>query len=157
MADQSEEIVAERFWAKVAIPANVLSDCWEWTAATSHGYGRLTVNQQPEAAHRMAFRMVNGPLRKDEVVIHRCDNKRCVNPTHLAKGTQADNMRDKVSKGRQQKGDRCPKAKLTDEKVREMRQLYSAGFLQKDLAKRYGIDGSTVSGIVTGRHWRHVV
>lgn len=31
---------------------------------------------------------------RDDVVRHRCHNRRCINPDHLVLGTQADNKRD---------------------------------------------------------------
>jgi HNH endonuclease len=156
MITQITDALLDRFWDKVSIPPNVLTGCWEWKAArSSRGYGAFGTNREKENAHRFAFRMVNGPLRDGDVVMHVCDNRGCVNPTHLRRGTQAENMADMVAKGRQAMGSRRSK-KLDESKVREMRALYAGGALQKDLAAKYGISAPTVSGIVSGPHWRHV-
>lgn len=52
-------------------------------------------------AHRVAFEQAWGiRLQGGQVVRHSCDNPPCVNPLHLIMGTQGDNMRDMVTKGR---------------------------------------------------------
>jgi hypothetical protein len=75
--------------------------CWEWTGDKfKRGYGRV---KEGVYAHRFSFELHFGPLDQRTVVRHRCDNVSCVNPAHLLAGTQLDNMRDKVERGRQPK------------------------------------------------------
>ena len=80
------------------IKRNVLvtSDgCWEWQKSCSGaGYGQLTENKVYWSAHKYAFLCVNGELKDGEVVRHKCHNKKCCNPEHLVKGSQADNWMD---------------------------------------------------------------
>lgn len=91
----------ERFWSKV----KKTETCWVWTAGTfkyRNGYGQFRVRRgdPPAYAHRFAWELVNGPIPQGLHVLHRCDNPPCVNPAHLFLGTQIDNYRDMVSKGR---------------------------------------------------------
>lgn len=54
------------------------------------------------------------------------------------------------------KGERNASAILTSEKVLEIVQLYKDGTPQKDIAKIYNINQSTVSGICRGSAWAHI-
>jgi len=73
------------------------SGCWLWFGPGWHkfGYGMLTVDKKPEAAHRISWRIVNGPIPKGKFICHKCHNPPCVNPDHLYLGTPADNVRDR--------------------------------------------------------------
>jgi hypothetical protein len=89
-------------------------------------------------------------------VCHRCDNPPCVNPAHLFLGTAADNNRDRHAKGRSKnldRGARHPKAKLTELQVAELRRLRLRGWIQADLAVRFGISRGNISKIVNGRSY----
>lgn len=94
----------DRFWSKVAfIPFHT---CWEWIGAVgARGYGNFSAHGKSVRAHRFSWELHNGSIPKSTtyhgtVVMHKCDNKRCVNPDHLQLGTQSDNIRDCYSKGR---------------------------------------------------------
>lgn len=99
----------ERFWAKVnKAEAN---QCWEWTGAkNSKGYGTLQVNTIKWLAHRYSYTISKGEIPKGLLIMHSCDNRKCVNPEHLSAGTQVDNMLDCTSKGRhhEQRRTHCP-------------------------------------------------
>lgn len=88
------------FWARV----KKSDSCWEWTGANNGGYGRMEVAGKLTYAHRLAWELANGSGPGDLCVCHRCDNPACVRPDHLFLGTFADNMGDKISKGRQSRG-----------------------------------------------------
>ena len=82
-----------QFWRKVSFG----SGCWEWQGLTNDaGYGRY--GQQ--LAHRVAFELMRGPVPAGFVLMHKCDNRRCVRPGHLKPGTQAQNLVDMAKKGR---------------------------------------------------------
>jgi HNH endonuclease len=88
----------QAFWAKVDIKGK--GDCWEWTAGTqSKGYGSFSVDGKTYNAHRISFMLANGYMPR-LLVLHSCDNRRCVNPNHLSEGTQLENVRDMHQKGR---------------------------------------------------------
>lgn len=139
------------FWQRIAKP-DTQDGCWIWTGGkTTAGYGiwsRGRGRHRPYA-HRVAWELANGPIADGMNVLHRCDNPSCVRPDHLFIGTDADNVADKVAKGRHLRGEDCPWTQPTDEQVAEIRNLYaSGGIRQRDIARRYGVDPSHVSNIV---------
>lgn len=89
------------FWSRV----DRSDGCWTWTRDFhSGGYGifrRHADRTRKVTAHRVAFALEVRPLLAGEVVRHTCDNPPCCNPAHLVAGTQADNVRDAVARGRQ--------------------------------------------------------
>lgn len=90
-------MLKERFLSKV----NKTENCWEWRGAKrSRDYGNFNLNGKPTLAHRVSYELFIGKIPKDILVCHRCDNQSCVNPNHLFLGTQKDNVRDCLNKGR---------------------------------------------------------
>jgi hypothetical protein len=97
-----------RFWRHVEIDL-ALGACWLWTGlfffpqyATKYGaYGQFkTADRRRIHAHRWIYQHLYGPLRPDMRVLHRCDVRQCVRPSHLFAGTSRDNTRDMIAKGR---------------------------------------------------------
>jgi len=77
------------------------SGCWLWIGTTKkNGYGILQDKGMVRHAHRVSFEMFNGSIPTGSVICHSCDNRKCVNPSHLWCGSQADNLRDARLKGR---------------------------------------------------------
>lgn len=157
-----EEYIA-RFWSKVDIRGE--DDCWEWQAARVLGYGIFNMDGKNRRANRLAWEFTNGPIPDGLFVCHHCDNRACVNPKHFFLGDYSDNAVDAVNKGlwpgvknfpKDQFGENHPRAKLTEQDVKDIRELYANGISEVQIAKRYNMDQTTISGIVLRKNWKHI-
>lgn len=154
----------DRFWAKVDVGDN--DDCWEWTAAKYHdGYGQFYPNGSKSGAraHRVSWCIHFGEIQEGLYVLHKCDNRACVNPNHLFLGTPLENVLDMISKDRHAQGEVLskpgesnPGAKLTEDDVREIRMFSSQGHTKVSIAAQFGVCDSLVCGIVYRSRWSHV-
>lgn len=158
----------ERFWGKV----QKSDGCWNWTGKhDAFGYGRLWISDKPYVelqAHRFSYTIHIGEIPEGLSILHKCDNPPCVNPEHLFIGTRADNMVDKVQKGRQPRGIELPQHILTDDDVREIRRRYelrrrTTGVATRNdpngaeaLAKEYGVSKWAIFDCCNRRRWKHV-
>lgn len=136
-----------------------LFGCWPWTAAgLPDGYGRLSRKGIGYLAHRMAWSLTNGPIPDGMNVCHRCDNPPCCNPTHLFLGTVADNNADKLAKGRHVAlvGELNGVARLTPDRVREIRALAAEGWDKARIARNFSVGRTTIRDVLSGRNWSHV-
>lgn len=140
-------------------------DCWEWQSAIDKkGYGYLNHKGKVVRAHRASFEVSYGDkFNPSLMVCHKCDNRKCCNPSHLFQGTAADNSADMVSKGRQAKGtvlslpgESNPAHKLNEHDVLEIRKLFDEGCARKELGKRFGISRHHVLAIGKRRLWKHL-
>jgi hypothetical protein len=154
--------ILTRFWSKVNKDTD--SGCWEWTSTLRLGYGRFHYMQVDGASHRFSWIIHNGDIPKGDhhgtlCVLHKCDNRKCVHPDHLFLGTQQDNMTDKVSKSRQYipAGTKHYRARLTEDKVREMRMWYDLGYSSARMAILYCVSHGHASNICKRIRWSHVV
>ena len=104
-------------------------------------------------AHRFSYILAHGPLDDGLLVLHLCDNRKCVRPDHLIAGTYRANPADMRAKGRSGDllGEAVPNHRRTVEMVRAMRQRYAAGESIKALAQGYGMSRGTASDIIHGR------
>ncbi len=126
--------------------------CWEFQGALNHnGYGSLLAYGKGYRVHRLSYMEFVGDIPDGLNVCHSCDNAKCINPEHLFLGTQKENMIDKAKKGRH------PMAKLTIEKVKEIRRLAIKGNSNLKLAKQFNVSDSTICNILKNRIWTHVI
>lgn len=128
--------------------------CWTWKGSINpSGYGLFLFQGKLRLAHRVSWELVYGFSPERNVVIcHTCDNRSCVNPEHLFLGTDKDNARDKMKKGRhvQAYGNR----KLTIDDVIKIRDMYMTGtYFQKDLAEMFGVGHSAIDKILRLSKW----
>ena len=94
-------ISAEEFFARAVVRGP--RECWPWTGPYHNdGYGSVYLRSERRGCqtHRVAWAFARGPIPAGMHVLHRCDNRRCVNPDHLYLGTPKDNGRDKAARGR---------------------------------------------------------
>lgn len=131
------------------------SGCHLWTArCDKKGYGWFKTRISSERlAHRFSYLFYRGGIPPTMHVLHKCDTPGCVRPEHLFLGTNDDNCRDKVSKGRQAKGESHSSAKLTSDDIIAIRADMRPC---KIIASQYGIDLSSIYSIRRGRVWKHV-
>lgn len=146
----------QRFWRKVLIVDDVGS-CWEWQAATGvPGYGILWWDRKYHATHRISYVLAFGGILPGLCVLHRCDNRKCVRPSHLFLGTQQENDADRVQKGRQARGKKNANAKLTESQIPGIRARWKDGETIAAIARSLGIGESAIRSIVFGETWKHV-
>jgi hypothetical protein len=75
--------------------------CWECTSHRQRrGYALVSRGGKEHGVHRYVYELHHGKVPSTLVILHKCDNPTCINPDHLSAGTQSENMRDRISKGR---------------------------------------------------------
>ncbi|RZI99824.1 MAG: HNH endonuclease [Brevundimonas sp.] len=157
---------AANFWAKVEKAAQ--AECWLWRGYVApSGYGVFAHSKGKSArAHRIAYSLANGPIPAGKVVCHSCDVRSCCNPAHLWLGTIADNVADRVAKGRtvhqfgadytgpRPHGEGHGSARLTEITARAI--LDRGGERGSDLAREFGVSETCISRLRRGRTWPHL-
>lgn len=123
IVSKMDSLRVSKFWAKVDKVGKSESDCWLWKSSKmSTGYGSFKFKSNLRLirglAHRLAFELATGRDPSGLVVRHSCDVPLCCNPAHLELGTHADNVRDRVERGRSAKR----KWKKSQENCNEERQ-----------------------------------
>lgn len=168
------KIDASRFWVNVEmIPFH---ECWEWIAGTQgDGYG----STRNGLAHRISWTLINGAIPSHLCVLHKCDNRSCVRPSHLYLGTDLDNSKDMVSRGHHYRGgptnpatgdrnaaslypDRVPRgvksgvAKLNERDVLGIRAMALTGKTRLEIARSFMISQTNVTNIINRDNWKHI-
>lgn len=143
-----KEKLKDAFWSRVEMTPTECG-CLEWNGSlTSKGYGVFSCRGYPVKAHRMAYELsVDGRISKGDSVLHKCNNRKCVNPSHLYLGDHEDNMRDRSV------SDRHPKALWSCEEVSALR---AHGVTPKELSTISGYSYLTCYNMLTGRTYKHV-
>jgi hypothetical protein len=158
MTDFPDDILSptlrERFWSYVERDP---CGCLLWIAAKSPaGYGRISIyTDRSTFAHRVAWYLEYGVWPKGELR-HSCDTPACCDVQHLTDGTRKENAEDMVARGRSLIGEKNPQSKLTEDRVREARQLWRDGLSLTKIAKKFGMSRDAITEACHGRHWKHV-
>ena len=143
----------KRFWAQV----DKLGNCWRWTGTLNNkGYGVFYAKVGRTKfwkAHAYSWYLHNGINLGSLFILHTCDNPWCVNPDHLWRGTNQDNMEDKIAKDRHNKGITHGRAKLTEDDVYAIRESDETNEV---LGAKYGVHPAHISNIQTGKAWSHL-
>lgn len=147
--------VKNRFLTKVDKTKN----CWNWTAWKNYlGYGGFGFKGKNIGAHRISYQLFIGIIPKGMCVLHKCDNRKCVNPKHLFLGTRVDNIRDMDTKGRRVNpvGEINGFSKLKKENIIKIRELAKTNILQYKIAEKFNVTPTTISYILAGKSWSHI-
>lgn len=168
--------IEERFWSKVDKSGGP-NTCWPWTAGKcTGGYGSFRLSStHGDRAHRVAYMLSIGPIPNGKIVCHSCDNPPCCNPKHFWIGTNADNVADRVSKGRSSggrasgsangahrhpecfRGTRNGQAKLTEADVIAIRIAGNKGQIQRRIAEQFKVSPALICMILQRRLWSHLL
>jgi len=141
-------IEISRFWAKVVKGDS--DQCWIWLKSiTPSGYGMLSLRGDQWVCTRICWLIVHGKDPHPLFVLHRCDNRKCVNPAHLFLGTNFDNSIDRMKKNRSAK-------KLNPDQVREIKSLLSQGKVQRNIGLKFSVCQDTIGKIFRGQTWRFI-
>jgi hypothetical protein len=146
-----------RFWSRVT--RDTADRCWQWQGSVaSGGYGQIALCEHNLLAHRVAYELHYGAFPRSAWILHRCDNRLCVNPAHLFLGDAQANVDDMVKKGRNAppKGESHYQSKLNKEQVLSIRARVINGESQRELSREFGVDFSTISKVVRRETWKHI-
>lgn len=121
--------------------------CKEWKGClNTDGYPRMMRKGDSNIkVHRWVAELF---FKKDItglVVRHKCDNIRCINPSHLELGSNADNMQDRLERG----GYNTKYSKSLVDRVESL--LKSNLLTQAEIAKLVGIAPQRVSEVKNGK------
>ncbi|UWI83487.1 endonuclease [Ralstonia phage BHDT_So9] len=129
-----------------------MKPCKEFSGGKNKdGYGQRKHKGKVVGAHRVAYCEHNNvPIESiaGVVIRHKCDNPRCIEPTHLEPGTHAQNMQDRRERRPKEAGH-----KITRAIAEAVRARLADGFTQKQVAAEFGISQPHVCGISRRRSW----
>lgn len=143
--------VEERFLKLIDKNCFEHKNCWCWTGGTySNGYGTFHFKGKQTGAHRVSWELTNGTIPKGFLILHKCDNRLCVNPNHLFLGSHKDNMQDCIKKRRFVRGENHIHAAFSQDEVNFIR---SSNLKQHELAKYFGVVQQTISRVIRGERY----
>lgn len=155
LAEIVNERTKERFWTTVDRRGE--DECWPWLGYKPNKYGGFLFKDKCYLAHRVAYWLHYKEDPKDKDVCHDCDNPLCCNPHHLWPGTEADNSKDMVNKGRQPRGSGHGRSQLDEQQVRGIIHLLQDTDLTfREIGDIYSVSLWIVASIRSGETWTHI-
>lgn len=149
----------QRFWDKVGDRGDP-EKCWEWQGGkTGKGYGTIWYEGKDQPAHRVVLKITDNEFDKDQMVLHKCHNRSCVNPNHLYLGNASDNAKDASEHGTSNfaEGESHNDSKLSEKDVKKIYHRYNVlNHRVKRIAEDYPVTEGTIQHIVQGRTWTHI-
>lgn len=135
------------------------NQCWKWKGSWGGGYPQININKRIIRGHRASYLLNISDIPSGMFVLHKCDNKECCNPEHLFLGTQKDNMRDKINKGRSNivRGEKCSFAKLKTNDVLKIKLMIKNGILLSNISKIYNVSDTLIRKIKNNKVWKHIL
>lgn len=135
--------------------AIINGECWEChLAPVKKGYCYVSVDGRygiKWRVHRLVWAVYEGQLIKDNMlVLHSCDNRKCINPKHLFLGNEADNTADMMIKGRG-KYILPDNRKIKAEQLARIIELRQSGKTLADIATELGVCASTIANNLRGQ------
>ena len=149
-------IVPRDLEARLLKNLKYVGDCWiKTTNLHNNGYSMMFYEGDSDFSHRISYRHFKGKIPEGMQVLHSCHNRACINPDHLRLGTHRDNMRDMTNANRQAVGEDNGNSVLTENDVREIRQLGDSGnYAHKEIARMFGVGRPTITDIIRKKTWR---
>lgn len=153
-----ENEVHEKLRAKIKkyTKINKKTGCWEWQRYLSKGYGMMIYKGRATGMHRISWIVFKNENPGELFVLHKCDNRKCINPDHLFLGTQKDNIKDMYNKGRNKCNATYGNTKLTEEQVLEIRKIDKKLHTCIEIGKKYGVNATAINKIQRRKTWKHI-
>jgi len=133
--------------------------CWNWNGGVNrHGYGHFYLFGKTMYAHRASYVLFMGDIPDEMCVLHRCDNRKCVNPSHLFLGSRTENFVDMIQKGRgwfqkPRNKNWHRGTKITMEDAEAIRILRKGGRTTTEIARMFNVGKSTIKDVCSGHTW----
>lgn len=141
---------------------NLKPKCINFTGPrNSNGYGVVTIKSKSYLAHVVSFKLSNPSkiISTKICICHKCDNKICINPSHLFSGTREDNNRDRDNKKRTVivYGSKNGMSKLTELDVIRIKSLLNnnIGSLA-EIGRKFNVKWQTIQAIAKGKTWKNI-
>ena len=123
-------------------------------STTLDGYPQIQIDKKRYYIHRIFYENSYGKIPEGIVIRHICDNRACINISHMILGTHSDNVKDRVNRGRSAKLENHGRSKLDSEKVRFIR---SSVLTNTVLARKFGVSPKAIRLVRQGKAWTGII